>query len=50
MEEIQASKTLLDPITLTDEYLNDIRDTVRDVTAEVLQLLKQQHQQVFGAI
>lgn len=33
----KASKTFLDPITLTEGYLNNIDDTVRDATAELLQ-------------
>lgn len=44
----KASKSSLDPITLTKGDLHDIRDTVRDVTKKALQQFKQQHQLLFG--
>ena len=36
----KATKTSLEPITLTDGDLYDINDTIRDVTAEALQQFK----------
>jgi len=38
----KASKMLVDPIILTKGDLHDIRDTVKNVTVEVLQNFEQQ--------
>lgn len=38
----KASKSSLDPIALTEVDLNDIEDTVRHATAELLQQFEQQ--------
>ena len=46
----KASKTSLDPITLTEVDLHDIGETVRDVTTKGLQQFKEQQQLVMGAL
>lgn len=46
----KASKTSLDPITLTEGDLHDIGDKVWDVTAEALQQFEQQQHLLLGAI
>ncbi len=49
-KKTKASKTSLDPITLTEGDLHDIGETVRDVTAEALQQFEEQQQLVLGAL
>lgn len=46
----KASKSSLDPITLTEGELDDIIDKVRDATTELLQQFEQQQRQVLVAI
>lgn len=46
----KATKTSLDPITLTEGDLHDIDDKVRDVTTDALQQFEQQQQIILGAI
>lgn len=40
----------MDPMTLTEGDLNDIGDTLRDATMELLQYFEQQQQEALGAI
>ena len=41
-KKTKASKTSLDPITVTEGYLHDIGETMRDATVEALQHFEEQ--------
>lgn len=49
-KKYKATKTSLDPITLTEGDLYDIGDTVRDVTIEALQQFEEQQKIILGVI
>lgn len=46
----KASKTSFNPITLTEEDLHDIGETVCNVTTEALQQLMEENQMALGAL
>lgn len=48
-KKVKASKLSIDPITLNEGDLNDIGETVRDVTNEPLQNFMQENQIVLGS-
>lgn len=50
IKKSKATKTSLDPITLTEGDLYDIGDTIMDVTAKALKQFERQQQDVLGAI
>jgi len=49
-KKTKASKTSLDPMTLTEGDFHDIRVAVRDVITEALQQFKKQQQLVLAAL
>jgi len=49
-KKLKASKTSFDPITLIEGDLNDIGETVHNVTMEALQQFKEENQMELGAL
>ena len=49
-KKVKASKLSIDPITLTEGDLHNIKETVHDVTSEDLQNFMQENQNLLGAL